>query len=106
MIVSVKRGSGLSIQGPSPKGASGATAPFKDVLAGKVDPKGQQVAIPTDPFRAMNQLSQRVLKGEHIGSKELLLYQIRAGQFGMRVELTSKVAESVSASVRKLQNQG
>jgi hypothetical protein len=39
--------------------------------------------------------------------RELLLYQSRMGQFGLRVELVGKCSEATSASVRRLeQGQG
>ena len=108
MIVSAKRVVGLSPKAAlSPNGLE-SHAPgksFKEVLH-SIDSKAHSTKIPADPFQAMNQLTERVLRGDKLNSRELLLYQVKAGQFGMHVELISKVAESGSASVRKLQNQG
>lgn len=47
--------------------------------------------------------SQAIQSGKNLTTKELLYYQVRAGQFGMQVELVSKVGESVTSTVRKLE---
>jgi hypothetical protein len=62
--------------------------------------------VPRDPFEAMQKLSHEITNGTKLSSQELLLYQMRVGEYGMQVELVSKVAESMNASLRKLQNQG
>ena len=48
-------------------------------------------------------LSHSIQSGKDISAKELLFYQIKAGQFGLQVELLSKVGESLSSTVRKLE---
>jgi len=62
--------------------------------------------IASDPFVAMRELSSKIESGSPLSSRALLLYQIRAGQYGMRVELLSKIAESANTSLKRLQNQG
>ncbi|MCI5066669.1 hypothetical protein MRY87_13190 [bacterium] len=113
MILSVKRAGMVSGVGVQPmSGASGKS--FQEVMrsldspaAGATQPTGAPpVRVPEDPFLAMQDLARRVVGGENLSSHELLVYQVRAGEFGMNVELVSKVAESVGASLRKLQNQG
>ena len=63
-----------------------------------------------DPFsnslhKELGALQQKALGGGAFDARELLLYQIKAGQFNMRVELVSKVAESLLGTLRKLQSQ-
>lgn len=53
-----------------------------------------------DVARFQNQ----IVAGKDIPVKDLLYYQIRISQFGLRVELISKVAESAVSTVKKFQN--
>ncbi len=48
-------------------------------------------------------LRDKILQGGKLEPKQLLYYQIRAHQFGLGVELVSKVGESVSATVRRFE---
>jgi len=45
-----------------------------------------------------------VASGHNFVPRELLLYQIKASQLHLQVELVSKAAESMLATVRKFQN--
>ena len=54
----------------------------------------------------LSSLQKSVLNGKLFSPQELLKFQIQAGQFGLRVELISRVAESASATIRKFQQQG
>lgn len=94
MILSAKRlgSKGLSkaTQSLSPRG-SGSKKTF---------------TIPKDPFMAMKEISQAASSGKTFSPKELLMFQIKANEFGVHVELVSKVSESANASMRKLQQQG
>jgi len=47
---------------------------------------------------------KRVVGGEQLLPKDLILYQIKASRLGLGVELVSKVAEALSATIRKLQS--
>ena len=60
----------------------------------------------TDPYIELVTLQEKIIGAKQLSSQELLYYQIRASQFGMRVELLSKVGESALATVRKFQQQG
>ena len=51
----------------------------------------------------LTKVGQAIAGGRDLSARELLLYQVRAGQLGLRVELVSKVAESGLQTVRKLQ---
>jgi hypothetical protein len=53
--------------------------------------------------RDLNNFSQGIMSGKTYSSKDLIVYQIKAGQFGLGVELVSKLAESVSSTVKKLE---
>ncbi|MCB0353123.1 MAG: hypothetical protein KDD64_06340 [Bdellovibrionales bacterium] len=54
----------------------------------------------------LSSFQKGVLNGQLFSPQELLKFQIQAGQFGLRVELISRVAESASATIRKFQQQG
>ncbi|MCB0321604.1 MAG: hypothetical protein KDD60_11820 [Bdellovibrionales bacterium] len=102
IIAGIRRPAGALPTPPSPS-VQGNQGGFQGVMNSL---RGGTKAIPTDPFQAMQQLSTRLTRGESLSPGELIQYQVRAGEFGVRVELVSKVAESLSASLRKLQQQG
>jgi len=60
----------------------------------------------SDPLgaRALAAQRERLLRGGAISARELIAYQIKAGEFGLHVELISKVADGVLSTVRRLQN--
>ena len=45
-----------------------------------------------------------ILSGKSLGLNEIIRYQIQAGDVGLRVELLSKLADSLIATSRKLQS--
>lgn len=47
--------------------------------------------------------TSKALSGAKIPPQELIAFQIRAGEFGMRVEMASKIADSLLHTLRKLQ---
>ena len=57
-----------------------------------------------DVYTGLVRMQERILGGEYIKPNELIVYQIKAGEFNLRVELASKVAESVMTTFRKFQN--
>ncbi len=69
---------------------------FKEVLEG-LKSKG-------DPFQEIQKMSSDLLTKKDPSPQELILYQIKSQQFGLRVELVSKVAESAASTFKKLQN--
>ena len=75
-------------------------------LSSKGNGSKKAFTIPKDPFMAMKKLSQAASSGKTFTPKELLMFQIKANEFGVHVELVSKVSESANASIRKLQQQG
>jgi len=50
------------------------------------------------------QVERAVAGGKGVPLADLINIQIKAGQFGLRVELLSKVAESATTTLRKLQS--
>ena len=48
-------------------------------------------------------LQKEIMAGKNFTARDLLLYQIKVGRFGLQVELLSKVAEGMMTAVRKLQ---
>lgn len=79
---------------PKASGVSGKE--FKEVLDGL---KGKG-----DPFLEIQKMSKELLTKKDPTPQELILYQIKAQQFGLRVELVSKIAESAAGTFKKLQN--
>jgi len=57
----------------------------------------------SDLYQSVVDFEKAVAGGKAISPKELLVFQIRASQFGVHVELLSKVAESGLSTVRRLQ---
>lgn len=58
-----------------------------------------------DLFSEIRTLQQNLLNGKGLTARELIFYQIKAGQFNLRVELFSKVAEGLVSTIKKFQNQ-
>ncbi|MCO6430205.1 MAG: hypothetical protein J5J00_05040 [Deltaproteobacteria bacterium] len=83
--------------GPSP--AKHST--FQEIFKGLRDgPRG----LGLDSFSEIAQVQQRILSGQKLTPQELIIYQVRAGEYNLRVELVSKIAESVMATMRKFQS--
>ena len=51
----------------------------------------------------LNEIQSSLLSDRKISSRELLMYQLKVGRFGLNVELVTKLAEGIVASVRKLE---
>lgn len=85
---------------PSPK----ITQPFEKVL--EQVRKGLADMLGNGSGGGSQLLDKLGSKGFKISPQELIVYQVRAGQFGLRVELLSKLAESAMSSIRKFQNPG
>jgi hypothetical protein len=81
----------------SGNGATPQTS-FKDVMK-SVAKAGDLGGLQKD----LNLFSQSVMAGKKFNPQDLIVYQMKAGQFGLGVELVSKVAESASATLRKLE---
>ena len=52
----------------------------------------------------LSTIQTRVLSGTKFSSRDLLMLQVQMGRFNMQVELVSKVAESATTTLRKIQN--
>ena len=63
---------------------------FKEIMAGGLEEE-------------LKNIQGQLANGHNFSPKELLLYQVKASQFGLRVELVSRVAESLVAVTKKLQ---
>ena len=48
-------------------------------------------------------IEQRIKSGPVLSPQELISYQIKAGRFGLSVEMVSKLAEGMMATMRKFQ---
>ena len=91
---------GLSL-GPVARGQAKDFLALKHELSA-LETKGSAGA---DLHQELMAIQSKVLKGAALTPQELISFQIKANQFGVRVELISKVAESAMATTRKLQNQ-
>lgn len=105
MIVgSIGGAAGARFQAPSGTVPSSPVRPFSEVLSRtKSEGVWSLVANPA-LFRELTALQQRVLQSKTIEPRDLLIYQVKASQFGLGIELLSKLAEAVSSSIRKFQN--
>ena len=59
-----------------------------------------------DLYQDLVQMQQQILKSKSVPAKDLILYQIKTAQFGLHVELLSKIGESALSTIRKFQAQG
>ena len=84
----------------SHSGTGGAGIKFKGVMDAI---SGIQGGAGTS-FHEIQALQQKVLNSNQLSPRDLLIYQIKVSQFGLHTELISKVAESASATMKKLQN--
>ena len=57
----------------------------------------------SDPFQSTVDFERSVMKGEGFTPHEILVFQIRASQFSVHVELLSRAAESGLSMIRRLQ---
>ena len=73
---------------------------FEKVLEGI---KGPPAKIDFDLHGEILTLQHSIFRGKELTPRDLLLYQIRVGQFNLGVELYSKLAESASATVRRFE---
>ena len=73
---------------------------FAEILGQMVEKRG----ITLDNFQQLNSLQHKVLSNKAVSPRDLLLLQMQMGKFNLQVELVSKLAESVSATFRRLQN--
>ena len=105
-------GSGFQIQFAkvSQVKSSGAHAPtdtqgisFKEINA-DVKAKGNEGLFGPDLHADIMKIQNQLVSGKSLKPQEMLLYQMKVGQFGIRVEFVSKIAESALSTARKLQN--
>jgi len=105
-ITSLPPVQGLSPGRPGQASVSaGGSSGFKELF----DKLGSS-SSPKDIFanglhKELKAIQEKALEGGAFQARELLLYQIKAGEFNLRVELVSKVAESLLGTLRKLQSQ-
>ncbi len=57
-----------------------------------------------DLSRELAHITKAALSGKQLTAQELVAFQVKAGQFGLRVELISKMAEAGISTLKKLQN--
>ena len=74
---------------------------FEQVLQAKLDGLSQLLG---GDANQLQKIEAGIMRGQKLSAPELLVYQIKAGQFGLRVELVSKLAESLAGSWRRLQS--
>jgi hypothetical protein len=57
-----------------------------------------------DSFDQLRAFQQAVLSGKRMSPEQLLVFQVKATDAHMRVELLSKIAESAISTAKRLQN--
>jgi hypothetical protein len=82
--------------------ANGTFAEVRAQLA--VKDKGIEALFGGDLIPQLRKLEHSVTTGQKIPPEQLLALQIRTGELGMRVELVSKMAESLISTFKRLQN--
>ena len=75
---------------------------FQEILAQAISQPAAGLTGP-DLYPQLVKLQADLMRGKSFNPRELLGYQIMAGQFNLRVEMLSKVAESASAAIKKFQ---
>lgn len=77
---------------------------FRDVLAELKSTDVVETFFQQGTFRSLTTLGTRLLTRPSVSPRELLLYQVGVSRFALGVELASKIAESLSSTVRKFQS--
>lgn len=90
----------LTVNTASRTPAGGGGRRFHELL---VDSR-RQAGAGGDFHTELQGLYQRIERGRMPGTQELLLYQIRAGEFHLKVELAAKAAETLLSAARRFQN--
>jgi hypothetical protein len=80
----------------------GQGSKFQDVMDQNMSQPAAGLTGP-DLYPQLVKLQADIMRGKNFSPRELLGYQIMAGQFNLRVEMLCKVAESASAAVKKFQ---
>ena len=65
---------------------------------------GPPALLGGDLHQELLQVRSKLINGAEFSPRELLLYQIRAGEFGLQVEMVSKLSEAAMSTVRKFQH--
>ena len=68
---------------------------FKDVA--------KEIAKSRDLHQELVSLQEGILSGRKFTPQELLLYQIKASEFGMEVEMISKLGETLTSTLRRFE---
>jgi hypothetical protein len=79
------------------------TESFKEVLSNLNEKIAWDRVFGVADHKALGDFRQRVTRGAHFTNQELLSFQIRAGEFGLRVELISKLADSLVGTAKKFE---
>lgn len=86
---------------PGLPASSDHTASFLEVL-GRVLNRAD-IASTSSHIQAITGMQQAVERGETFSPRDLILFQVMASRIHLRVELVSKSAETVHATVRRFQ---
>lgn len=80
-------------------------APQNPAVKAPFDIKAAEQLLGVDLHREIVLNRTQALGGATFNARELLAYQIKAGELSLRVEMLSKVADSLTGTIRKLQSQ-
>ena len=91
---------GPQLSPSGPKSTPKTSGPSFEEVLNQATPKSFGLNIHAELLR----VERAVASGQGLPLPDLINLQIKAGQFGLRVELLSKVAESATTTLRKLQS--
>lgn len=93
----------LSILSKGIKNIPNPTEVSKESFSGVLNRVSEQSGDLKTLQKDLKSFTEGIIQGKAYSPRELLFYQIKASQFGLGVELISKVGESASATLRKLE---
>ena len=85
---------------PSSSGRAG----FAEAMKGARRGQSGEFFLGQELHTSLSELRRAILQRKELSSRELLLYQMRAADLALRVELTAKAADGLVATMRRLQN--
>lgn len=84
--------------------APATVPPGRDSFATTLEKVFKSSEIGSGFNNRLTEIQKRALSGATFTPRDLILLQMQMGRFNMQVELVSKVAESATATLRKIQN--
>lgn len=92
-----------------PAGNTSGTAPaapsteLRGKFEGLLNELHSRDILGTRQHQELTVMQEKLSSATQLSPRELLFYQMRVGEFGLRVEMISKMSESAITTVKKLQ---